>query len=118
LTLRPQDLADLVQQRLDVVTDAALAELSERGEIAPDLRRIDVRVLRDLLRGDALLSHLARLRQHLEVPREAGCDADREPIRHTSSLLDLVTTAAVVAATNRLPLVQPHGGKHRVGRGT
>ena len=31
----------------DVVADAALPELSERREIPPDLRRVDVRVLRD-----------------------------------------------------------------------
>jgi hypothetical protein len=40
-----QDLADLADQRLDAVTDAALAELAEPGEVAPDLRGVDVRVL-------------------------------------------------------------------------
>ena len=55
-----QDLADLRDQRVDVVADAALAELAESGEVAADLRRVDVRVLRELLRGDRLLAHLAR----------------------------------------------------------
>src|SRR5581483_478219 len=50
LTLRPQDLPDLVEKAVDVVADPSLAELPERREIAPDLRRIDVRVVRDLLR--------------------------------------------------------------------
>ena len=86
LPLRAQDLADLAEQRVDVVADAALAELAERRQIAPDLSRVDVRVLRDLLRGDALLSHLSRLRQHLEVPGQTSRDTDRQAVRHTSSL--------------------------------
>jgi len=49
LALRPQDLPDLSEQLLDVVADAALAELPERGEVAADLGCIDVRVLSDLL---------------------------------------------------------------------
>ena len=53
LALRPEDLADLAEQRVDVVADAALAELAERRQVAADLRRVDVRVLGDLLRGDA-----------------------------------------------------------------
>src|SRR6185503_18625821 len=58
----------------------ALAELAEAGEVAPDLRRVDVGVLRQLLRGDRLLAHLARLREHLEVAREARRDAEREAV--------------------------------------
>jgi hypothetical protein len=37
------------------------------------------------LRGDALLSHLPRLRQHLEVPRQASGDANRQAFSHASS---------------------------------
>src|SRR5215208_5678745 len=85
LPLRAQDLADLVEQRLDVVADPALAELAETGEVAPDLRRVDVRVVGDLLRGDPLLPHLLRLRQHLEVAAEACCDADGQAVRHACS---------------------------------
>ena len=81
LPLRPQDLADLAEQRVDVVADAALAELAEGGQVAADLRRVDVRVVRDLLRGDPVLAHLLRLGQNLEVPAQPGRDSDRQPIR-------------------------------------
>ena len=53
LALRPEDLADLAEQAVDVVAHSALAELPERGQVAADLGRVDVRVVRDLLRGDA-----------------------------------------------------------------
>jgi hypothetical protein len=51
----------------------ALAELAEGGQVAADLRCVDVRVGGDLLRGGPLLAHLLRLRQHLEVPGQARC---------------------------------------------
>src|SRR4029453_5136315 len=59
----PQDLADLRDERVDVVADPALAELAEPGEVAADLRRVHVGVLGQLLRRDGLLAHLARLRE-------------------------------------------------------
>src|SRR5262249_3191647 len=62
----PQDLAYLPDERVDVVADAALAELAEAGQIAADLRRVDVRVVRELLGGDRGLAHLVGLRQDLE----------------------------------------------------
>src|SRR5687767_14462565 len=49
LALRAEDLADLRDQAVDRVADAPLAELAEGREVAPDLRRVDVRVLADLL---------------------------------------------------------------------
>ena len=67
-------------QRVDVVADAALAELAEAGEVAADLGRVDVGVLGELLRGDRLAAHLARLGQHLQVAREARGDAEREAL--------------------------------------
>jgi hypothetical protein len=82
LPLCPQDLADLREQRIDRIPDAALAELAETGEVTADLRRVDVRVFGDLLRRDPLLPHLARLRQHLEVPTQARCDPDPQTFRH------------------------------------
>ena len=75
-----QDLADLGDERLDVVADAALAELAEAGEVAADLGRVDVRVLGELLRGDRLPAHLAGLGQHLQVAREPRRDAQRKPL--------------------------------------
>ena len=77
-----QDAADLGDQRVDVVADAALAELAERREVAPDLRRVDVRVLGDVLRRDGAATHLLGLRQHLQVARETRCNADRETFAH------------------------------------
>ena len=70
-----QDLADLRDERVDVVADAALAELAEAREVAADLRGVDVRVLRELLRGDRLLAHLLGLGQHLQVAGQAGGNA-------------------------------------------
>ena len=75
-----QDLADLRDERLDVVADAALAELAEARQVAADLGRVDVRVVGELLRGDRLLAHLLGLRQHLQVARQARRDAQREPL--------------------------------------
>src|ERR671932_648057 len=74
LAARAQDLADLRDERVDVVAHPALAELAEAGEVAADLRRVHVRVLGELLRGDRLLAHLARLGQHLQVARQARGD--------------------------------------------
>ena len=67
-------------QRVDVVADAALAELAEAGEVAADLGRVDVRVVGELLRGDRLLAHLPGLGEHLQVAREARGDAEREAL--------------------------------------
>ena len=86
LPLRPQDLADLLEQRLRPVADSALPEPAERREIAPDLGRVDVRVLGDLLRRDPLLAHLPRLAQHLEVPAQAGGHSHCQALGHASPL--------------------------------
>ena len=72
----PQDLADLGDERLDVVADPALAELPEAGQVAPDLGRVDVRVVGELLRGDRRLAHLAGLREDLEIARQPRGDAE------------------------------------------
>src|SRR5207253_8155462 len=80
LALGAQDLADLAEEAVDRVADAALAELAEVREVAADLRRVDVRVVRDLLRGDPVLAHLLRLGQHLEVAREPRRDADADAV--------------------------------------
>ena len=93
LALRAQDLADLVQQRVDRVADAALAELAETREITPDLRGVDVRVLGDLLRGDPVLAHLPRLGQHLQVAAQPRCHSDCQPLRQLLSSLAEVTNA-------------------------
>ena len=76
----PQDLADLRHERVDVVADAALAELPEAGEVAADLRRVDVRVVAELAGGDRLLAHLLGLREDLEVARQARRHAEREAL--------------------------------------
>src|SRR5579884_2512181 len=86
LPLRAQDAPDLDEQRLDRVADAALAELAEVREVAADLRRVDVRVVGDLLRGDAVLAHLLGLRQHLQVPGQAGGHADPDAVVRANAL--------------------------------
>ncbi len=83
-----QDLADLRDERLDVVADAALAELAEAGQVAADLRRVDVRVVGELLRGDRLLAHLLGLREHLQVARQARRDAERQPLAGGADAVD------------------------------
>jgi hypothetical protein len=80
LALRAEDPPDLAEEPVNAVADAALAELPERRQIATDLGRIDVRVVGDLLRGDALLAHLPRLGQHLEIAAEPRRDADRQAV--------------------------------------
>ena len=109
LALRAQDLADLAEQRVDVVADPALAELAESREVAPDLGRVDVRVVGDLLRGDALLAHLLRLGQHLEVAGQPRRDADRQPIRRDRApcIESFVTTHEPLCQYRAAPCVRP-----------
>ena len=76
----PEDLADLGDERIDVVADPALAELAEAREVAADLGRVDVRPGGEVLRGDRLPAHLAGLDQDLQVAREPGRDAERKAI--------------------------------------
>src|SRR5215210_3269777 len=76
-----QDLADLRHERVDVVAHAALAELAEAGQVAPDLRRVDVRVVGQLLGRDRLAPHLLGLGQHLQISRQPGSHPEREPLR-------------------------------------
>ena len=90
-----QDLADLGDQRFDVVADPALAELAEAGEVAADLGRVDVRVLGEFLRGDRVAAHLAGLGQHLQVAREASGDAEREPLAIDDQALPRVLPSTV-----------------------
>src|SRR3954447_23227625 len=101
-----QDLADLRDERVDVVAHAALAELAEAGQVAPDLRRVDVRVVGQLLRGDRVLAHLLRLREDLEVAREARRDAEGEAhvaalAREVDAAVDRVLEAHAVTVSSR-----------------
>ena len=61
LTSRAQDPADLADQGVDAVAHSALAEGAEPRQIAADLRRIDVGVLADLMRGDRAAARLLGL---------------------------------------------------------
>ena len=72
-----EDALDPVDQRADVVADAALAERAEVREVAPDLRGVDVRELAEPRRGDRRLPVLAQLDEHVEVQRQALDDAFR-----------------------------------------
>jgi len=83
LALGAEDLADLAEQAVDRVADAPLAELAEVRKVAANLRRVDVRVIGDLLRGDPVLTHLLRLRENLQIARETCGDADSDTVvRH------------------------------------
>ena len=104
-----QDLADLRDQRVDVVAHAALAELAEAGEVAPDLRRVHVRVLGELLRGDRLLAHLAGLREHLQIARQAGGHAEREAVGEgPEAAVALLCAAAARLVATSPKLIRPH----------
>src|SRR4051794_8962221 len=96
-----EDLADLRDQRVDVVAHAALAELAEAGEVAADLGRVDVGVFRELLRGDRLLAHLAGLGEHLEVARQARGHAERETVGERAE--PAVALLGDVAEAHRVP---------------
>src|SRR5918995_2947212 len=76
----PQDLPDLRDERVDVVAHAPLAELAEAGQVPADLGGVDVRVVRQLLGRDRLAPHLLRLGQDLQVSRQSGSDAERQPL--------------------------------------
>src|SRR5215216_3790066 len=75
-----QDLADLRDQRVDVVSHPPLAELSEARQVAADLRGVHVRVVGQLLGRDRLLAHLLGLREDLEVARKTRRDAERQTL--------------------------------------
>ena len=102
---------------LDRVADAALAELAEVREVAADLRRVDVRVLGDLLRRDPRLPHLPRLRQHLEVPGQARRDADVQALGHTTPLARLRNSVLCCSSRSSRLLVQPRGAARPGARG-
>ena len=109
-----QDLADLGDQRVDVVADAPLAELAEAGQVAADLGRVDVRVVGEFLRGDRLPAHLPGLGEDLQVARQARRDAqrkslavDHQAVRHASissiarSIYPTVSSRARSASASR-----------------
>ena len=73
-----KNLANFVGERIDVVSNAALAELAEAREITANLRAVNARVLRELLRRERLTARLLCLRQDLEIAREACSDAQRK----------------------------------------
>ena len=50
--VEPEDLPQVAPQLLDVVADAADAELAEIGQVLPDLRGVQVELLGQRLRGD------------------------------------------------------------------
>ena len=75
-----QDLADLRDQRVDVVAHSALAELAEARQVAADLGGVDVRVVGQLLGRDRLPAHLLGLREHLQVARQPRRHPERQPL--------------------------------------
>jgi hypothetical protein len=86
LALRTEDLADLAEQAVRVVADTPFSELAECREVTTDLRRVDVRVVRDLLRRDPVLAHLPRLGEHLQIATQARRDPDGETLGPPDSL--------------------------------
>ena len=60
----------MVGQGVDVVADAADAELAELGEVLADLGGGEVVALRHLLRGDPVDAELLEMAQAAQVERE------------------------------------------------
>jgi hypothetical protein len=87
---RAQDLADLPEQRVDVVADAALAELAEARQVAPDLGRVDLRPRRQLLGGDGLPALALGLGEDLQVAGQPRGDPERQPLDRLRASLDTV----------------------------
>ena len=90
-----------LDERVDAVADAALAELAEARQVAADLGRVDVGVLGQLLRGDRLLAHLAGLDQHLQVARQPRGDAEREALAVERDSVDRLAQSPAGSSTRR-----------------
>ena len=72
LSLEAQNLPQMALQILDVVADAAHAELAEIGEVFPDLRRVEMKLLRERLRRHGL--HAGR------IQRVQAAQIHRQPV--------------------------------------
>ena len=70
--LEAQNLTQMTLQILDVIADAADAELAEIGQVFPDLRRVEMKLLRERLRGHGL--HARR------VERVQAAEIDGKPV--------------------------------------
>src|SRR5262249_13020546 len=65
-----EDLPQVPLQVADVVADAAHAELAEIGEVLADLRRVQVELLRQRLRGNGLDARVLELVEAAKVHRQ------------------------------------------------
>jgi hypothetical protein len=70
-TVEPEDLAKVPPQFLDVVPDAANAELAEVREVFSNLRGVEMELLGEALRGDRLDTAGIELVETAEVDRQA-----------------------------------------------
>ena len=70
LAIEAEDLAQVALQVLDVIADAADAELAEVGEVLADLRRVEVELLGQRLRRDGLDAGGLELVEAAQVDRQ------------------------------------------------
>ena len=118
LALRAQDLADRVEQELDRVADPALAELAEVGQVAADLRRVDVRVLGDLLRRDPSSSPSSAPASAPGGTGTGGRRRRRSSARpHDPPSARLRDSVLCCTSRSSRSLVQPPGAARRGARG-
>src|SRR6185436_9998739 len=71
MTIESEDLAEMPAQFLDVVADAAYAELTEVREILANLRRVQMKAFGQRLRRDRLHAARIELVQAAQVYRQA-----------------------------------------------
>jgi hypothetical protein len=90
LAVETQEGVEVIGQGLDVVADAADAELPELGQVLADLRGGEVVALRHLLRGDPLDAELLEMAQTAQI--------EREPVEGKRRDLFLLVHFTVVAA--------------------
>ena len=88
--IEAKDLAQVTAQLGDVVANAADAELAEVRQVLADLRRSEVELFRQGLRGDGLDPAGGKLVETPEIDREPVCCQLRNLVRRLPSLVRLI----------------------------
>ena len=96
MAIEPKDLTQMPTQFLDVVADAANAELTEVRQILANLRRVELKLLGERFRGDRLHARPIERVQAAEVHGQSpgrelrhliGCRTGLVPAGHKREIL-------------------------------
>ena len=108
LAVEPEDLAQVPAQLLDVVADAADAELAEVGQVLADLRGVEMELLGERLRRDVRTPAASSAFEAAQVDRQAvasvssgdrlGDDAVSTAVRRRRSFVRPLSQATSDAA--------------------